>query len=77
MQQRYLLTPGGQRLYSTAKLDVEWENIFLSLLLFTLSYVRCFPIDPVSEGCNAYRDLWASITCEALHTILLLLFQEN
>lgn len=32
MQQRYLLTPGGPRLYSAAKLDVEWGNIFFIYL---------------------------------------------
>ncbi|MPC08292.1 Sterile alpha motif domain-containing protein 11 [Portunus trituberculatus] len=45
MQQRYLLTPGGQRLNSAAKLDVEWENIFFIIiyprLRALLSYRSC------------------------------------
>lgn len=47
MQQRYLLTPGGQRLYSAAKLDVEWEIFFLFFIIIyprlraLLSYRFC------------------------------------
>lgn len=56
MQQRYLLTPGGQRLYSAAKLDVEWGNIFY-LFIFIYLELRAVPSygrRPRGEGCGAW-----------------------
>lgn len=53
MQQRYLLTPGGQRLYSTAKLDVEWENIFFIIII----------IYPQLRALFSYRSCLRGLQC--------------
>lgn len=62
MQQRYLLTPGGQRLYSAAKLDVEWGNIFFYLLPATCGAFLSLPPQRVMVLAEAEPGTASSLT---------------